>query len=42
MVMTLDSKKTLLAGLGMTLLITIFGGFVITTFLIPHCKDVIC
>jgi hypothetical protein len=42
MVMKLDSKKTLLAGLGITLLITIFGGFVITTFLIPQCKEVLC
>ncbi|HEY5736348.1 MAG TPA: hypothetical protein VIS47_07300 [Nitrosopumilus sp.] len=40
--MELDSKKTLLAGLGITLAITIFGGYIINTFLIPQCKQVLC
>ena len=42
MVMKLDDKKTLLLGLFLTLGITVFGGFMIMSFLIPHCKDVLC
>ncbi|MGB1690598.1 MAG: hypothetical protein ACPHC0_04125 [Nitrosopumilus sp.] len=42
MVMKLDDKKTLLFGLSLTLGITIFGGYVIMNFLMPHCKDVMC
>jgi hypothetical protein len=42
MVMKLDEKKTLLAGLFVTLGITILGGFILTTFLIPQCSDVAC
>jgi hypothetical protein len=42
MVMKLDDKKTLLFGLSLTLGITVFGGFIIMSFLIPHCKDVMC
>ncbi|HSG84485.1 MAG: hypothetical protein ACE5RS_05880 [Nitrosopumilus sp.] len=42
MVMKITSKLTLIGGLGITLLITVLGGYVITTFMIPHCKDVIC
>jgi len=42
MVMRLTEKKTLLAGMFVTLGITIFGGFILTTFMIPQCKEVIC
>ncbi len=42
MVMKLDDKKTLLLGLSLTLGITVFGGFIIMTFLMPQCKDVMC
>ena len=42
MEMKLDEKKTILAGLLITLGITIFGGFVLTTFPIPERRDVIC
>ena len=42
MAMKLDEKKTILAGLLITLGITIFGGFVLTAFLMPECRDVIC
>lgn len=42
MVMKLDEKKTLIAGFLITLGITIFGGFILTTFLMPDCKNVIC
>jgi len=42
MAMKLDEKKTILAGLWTTLGITIFGGFVPTTFPIPECRDKIC
>ena len=38
MVMKLYEKKTLLAGLLVTLGITILGGFILTTFLILHAK----
>jgi hypothetical protein len=42
MVMKLDEKKTLFAGLLISLGITILGGFVLTTFLMPECGDAIC
>jgi len=42
MVMKLDEKKILFAGLLISLGITILGGFVLTTFLMPECRDVIC
>jgi len=42
MVMKLDDKKTLLLGLSLTLGITVLGGFIIMSFLMPHCKDVMC
>jgi len=42
MTMKLDEKKTILVGLWITLGITIFGGFVLTTFLMPECRDIIC
>jgi hypothetical protein len=42
MVMKLDDKNTLLLGLSLTLGITVFGGFIIMSFLMPHCKDVMC
>jgi hypothetical protein len=42
MVMKLDDAKTLLLGLSLTLGITVFGGFLITSFLTPQCKDVMC
>jgi hypothetical protein len=29
-------------GLSLTLGITVFGGFIIMSFLFPHCKDVAC
>ena len=42
-----EQKRTpiqwwLLFGLSLTLAITIFGGFIIMNFLMPHCKDVMC
>jgi len=40
--MQLNDKKTLLLGLGVTLGITIFGGYIIMSFLLPHCREVIC
>lgn len=40
--MKLDEKKTLLTGLLVTLGITIVGGFILTTFLMPECRDVLC
>lgn len=40
--MKLDEKKTLFAGLLISLGITILGGFVLTTFLMPECGDAIC
>ncbi len=40
--MKLDEKKTLLIGLLVTLGITIVGGFILTTFLMPECRDVLC
>ena len=42
MVMKLDEKKTLFVGLLITLGITILGGIILTTFLMPECRDVIC
>jgi len=42
MVMKLDEKKTILAGLLITLGITILGGFILTTFFISECRDVMC
>jgi hypothetical protein len=42
MAMKLDDKKTLLLGLSFTLGITVFGGFIVMSFLISHCKDVMC
>jgi len=42
MVMKLDERKTVLAGLLITLGITILGGFILTTFLMPECRDLIC
>ncbi len=42
MVMKLDEKKTLFAGLLITLGITILGGLILTTFLISECREVIC
>jgi hypothetical protein len=42
MVMKLDDAKTLLLGLSVMLGITVFGGYVVVTFLMPHCKDVMC
>ena len=42
MVMKLGDAKTLLLGLSLTLGITVCGGFIIVTFLMPHCKDVMC
>jgi len=42
MVMKLDEKKTLFAGLLITLGITILGGIILTTFLMPECRDMIC
>ena len=38
----LDSKKTLIVGLGMMLGITILGGFIITTFMLQDCKNYLC
>jgi len=40
--MKLDDAKTLLLGLSVMLGITVFGGYVVVTFLMPHCKDVMC
>jgi len=40
--MKLDEKKTLFAGLLITLGITILGGFILTTILMPECRDVMC
>jgi len=42
MVMKLDEKKTLFAGLLITLGITILGGIILTTFLMPECRNMIC
>ena len=42
MVMKLDEKKTILAGLLITLGITILGGFILTAFLVPECTEVMC
>jgi hypothetical protein len=42
MVMKLDDAKTLLLGLSVMLGITVFGGYVVVTLLMPHCKDVMC
>jgi hypothetical protein len=42
MVMKLDEKKTVFAGLLITLGITILGGFILTTLLMPECRNVIC
>jgi hypothetical protein len=42
MVMKLDEKKTVLGGLLITLGITVLGGSILTTFLMPECRDVIC
>jgi len=40
--MKLDEKKTLFAGLLITLGITILGGIILTTFLMPECRVMIC
>jgi len=40
--MKLDEKKTLFAGLLITLGITILGGIILTTFLMPECRNMIC
>jgi len=42
MMIKLNEKRTLFLGLVITLGITILGGFVLTTFLMQKCKDVIC
>lgn len=42
MVLILDEKKTVPVGLLITLGITILGGFILTAFLMPECRDVIC
>ena len=42
MVMKLDERKTLFAGLLISPGITILGGFILNTFLMPECRDVIC
>ena len=42
MVMRLDDKKTLFIGLAITLGITVFGGFILTSFMMPECTDVLC
>ena len=42
MVLKLDDKKTLFAGLLITLGTTILGGFILTTLLMSECRDVIC
>ncbi|MDH3312942.1 MAG: hypothetical protein OEM28_07310 [Nitrosopumilus sp.] len=41
MVMKLDEKKTLFVGLLITLGITILGGIILTTFLMPECRDIV-
>ena len=40
--MTLNDKKTLIVGILVTLGITILGGFIITSFMMPNCKDFLC
>lgn len=40
--MELSDKKTLLLGLVISLGITILGGFIITSFIMPECRDVLC
>ena len=42
MVMKLDERKTLLAGLSITLGITVLGGYMLTAFPMPECRDVTC
>ena len=42
MVMKLDDKKTALEGLLIILGMTIFGGLILTTFLMPECRNVAC
>ena len=42
MVMPLNDKKTLIVGILVTLGITILGGFIITSFMTPNCKDFLC
>ena len=42
MVMKLDEKKTSLAGLLITLGVTILGGFILTTLLMSECGDMMC
>jgi len=39
--MKLDEKKTLFVGLLITLGITILGGIILTTFLMPECRDIV-
>ena len=42
MIIKLDEKKIMLAGLSITLVTTILGGLILTTFLMPECRDVTC
>ena len=42
MIMPLGDKKTLIIGILVTLGITILGGFIITSFILPDCKDFLC
>jgi len=42
MVMPLNDKKTIIMGILITLGITILGGYIITSFMLPNCKDFLC
>jgi len=42
MTIPLNDKKTLIVGVLMTLGITILGGFIITSFMLPNCNDFLC
>jgi len=40
--MKLDEKKTVFEGLLITLGITILGGFILTAFLMPEYRNMVC